>query len=166
MRSINVILAVVISLCCGLLAFEVGLRFLGRGPQATINQFDPVTGWSKKPGATSRRETAEFDVRYEINSLGLRDSDNTSYAKPAGTYRVLCLGDSFTLGYTVDEHDLFAAQRVAVQHHRPFEVHRGAVVGAQRDDVVDECFRRLGQFQKLHIIRADFRVVIRQHLER
>ncbi len=110
MRFINVILAIVVSLVCGLLVLEGGLRLMGRGPQATINQFDPLTGWSKKPGATSTRKTPEFNVRYEINALGLRDSDTTSYAKPAGTYRVLCLGDSFTLGYTVDEHDLFVEQ--------------------------------------------------------
>ncbi len=110
MRFINVILAIVISLACGILVLEGGLRLMGRGPKTTINQFDPLTGWSKRPGAVSTRETSEFNVRYEINALGLRDSDTTSYAKPEGTYRVLCLGDSFTLGYTVDERDLFVEQ--------------------------------------------------------
>ncbi len=110
MRIVNVILAILISLACGLLALEGGLRLLGRGPQETINRFDPITGWSKIPGASSRRSTSEFDVRYEINALGLRESHTLSYAKPAGTYRVLCLGDSFTLGYTVDERDLFVDQ--------------------------------------------------------
>ncbi len=110
MRFLNVILAIVVSLVCGILVLEGGLRLMGRGPQATINQFDPITGWSKRPGAVSTRKTPEFNVRYEINALGLRDSDTTSYARPEGTCRVLCLGDSFTLGYTVNEHDLFVEQ--------------------------------------------------------
>ena len=110
MRSINILLALLVSLICGALVLEGGLRLMGRGPKSTINQFDPLTGWSKKPGAIGQRKTPEFNVTYKINALGLRDSDTTSYAKPAGTFRVLFLGDSFTLGYTVDEHDLFIEQ--------------------------------------------------------
>jgi hypothetical protein len=100
----------VISLLCGALVLEGGLRLMGRGPTSTINRFDPITGWSKQPGALGHRKTNEFDVSYQINALGLRDADTTSYDKPAGTFRVICLGDSFTLGYTVDEHDLFVEQ--------------------------------------------------------
>src|SRR5690349_11822526 len=110
MRFINILLAILVSLLCGALVLEGGLRLMGRGPTTTINRFDPLTGWSKKPGAVGKRKTPEFDVTYQVNALGLRDSDTTSYAKPAGTYRVLCLGDSFTLGYTVAEHDLFLEQ--------------------------------------------------------
>jgi hypothetical protein len=110
MRALNIFLALVVSLICGALVLEGGLRLMGRGPKPTINRFDPTTGWSKKPGAVGHRKTPEFDVTYKINELGLRDSDTTAYAKPAGTYRVLFLGDSFTLGYTVEEHDLFVEQ--------------------------------------------------------
>ncbi|HUR29472.1 MAG TPA: DUF5989 family protein [Planctomycetota bacterium] len=110
MRFINILLAILVSLLCGALVLEGGLRLMGRGPTATINRFDPLTGWSKKPGAVGKRKTPEFNVKYEVNELGLRDSDTTSYAKPAGTFRVLCLGDSFTLGYTVEAHDLFLEQ--------------------------------------------------------
>ena len=94
MRSINILLAILVSLICGVLVLEGGLRLMGRGPNPTINQFDPITGWSKKPGAIGHRKTPEFDVTYKINALGLRDSDATSYTKPAGTYRVVFLGDS------------------------------------------------------------------------
>jgi len=110
MRAINVFLAILISLLCGVLVLEGGLRLLGRGPTTTINRFDPITGWSKKPGAVGHRKTDEFNVSYKVNELGLRDPDTNSHAKPAGTYRVVFLGDSFTLGYTVDEHDLFVEQ--------------------------------------------------------
>ena len=110
MRFINILLAVLVSLVCGALVLEGGLRLLGRGPKPTINRYDDATGWSKRPDSRTRRKTSEFDVTYEINGLGLRDQSTTSHAKPPGTFRVLCLGDSFTLGYTVDEHDLFVEQ--------------------------------------------------------
>ncbi|MEO6709087.1 MAG: hypothetical protein ABIP42_05870, partial [Planctomycetota bacterium] len=110
MRAINILLALLVSLLCAALVLEGGLRLMGRGPKSTINQFDPLTGWAKKPGAVGKRKTSEFNVTYKVNALGLRDSDTTAYAKPAGTFRVVCLGDSFTLGYTVSEHDLFVEQ--------------------------------------------------------
>jgi len=80
------------------------------GPQPTINRFDPELGWSKTPSSKAERKTREFDVTYTINSLGLRDDEMASPKKPAGTYRVLMLGDSFVLGYTVDRKDLFVDQ--------------------------------------------------------
>ena len=46
-------------------------------------------------------------MHYEINALGLRDDEMASTAKPAGTFRVLMVGDSFVQGYTVERSDLF-----------------------------------------------------------
>lgn len=110
MRALNVLLSIVISLALALVVLEVGLRLIGLGPQPSIQRFDPELGWSKTPGAKGRRETREFDVTYEVNALGLRDDPMSSPQKPAGTYRVVMLGDSFVLGYTVDRHDLFVDQ--------------------------------------------------------
>lgn len=110
MRALNVLLAILISLLMGALALEGGLRLIGLGPPNTINKFDPHTGWSKKPDARGTRKSAEFDVAYELNGLGLRDDAMDSPAKPEGTFRVVMLGDSFTLGYTVQRKDLFVDQ--------------------------------------------------------
>jgi hypothetical protein len=110
MRALNVLLSIVVSIVLALAVFEVGLRLLGMGPQPTINRFDPDLGWSKTPSSKAERKTREFDVTYEINSLGLRGDEMPSPAKPEGTYRVLMLGDSFVLGYTVDRRDLFVDQ--------------------------------------------------------
>ncbi|MBU0753602.1 MAG: SGNH/GDSL hydrolase family protein, partial [Planctomycetes bacterium] len=92
-----------------LLVLEGGLRLMGKGPKTTINEFHPKMGWVKTPNTTARHHTSEFDITYKINALGLRDDANLSKDKPiAGEKRILCLGDSFTLGYTVDRENLFA----------------------------------------------------------
>jgi hypothetical protein len=67
-----------------------------------ISRFHPVLGWDKPPGGESRIRRNEFDVLIQINARGLRGPDY-DYAKPAGTRRVLILGDSFAEGYYVDE---------------------------------------------------------------
>ena len=107
MRAINVLLAILVSAAIGLLVFEGGLRIIGMGPPDTLNRFDAATGWSKKPNYSLERRGNEFHATFETNELGLRDDPMSSPAKPAGTFRVVMLGDSFTLGYTVDRKDLF-----------------------------------------------------------
>ncbi|MDP6762868.1 MAG: DUF5989 family protein [Planctomycetota bacterium] len=110
MRALNVLLSIAVSLLLCALTLEGGLRVIGMAPAKTINRFDPATGWSKRPGATARKSTREYDVTFRINDLGLRDDTMESPAKPAGAFRVLCLGDSFTLGYTVERANLFVDQ--------------------------------------------------------
>ena len=49
---------------------------------------------------------ADGCVEYRFNRFGMRDRDDLTLAKPAGTRRVVCLGDSFTLGWGVrQEHN-------------------------------------------------------------
>ncbi len=110
MRAINVLLAILVSLFIALGVFEVGMRFIGFAPTKTLNQFDDTLGWVKRPDASTSRSTSEFDVTFTVNSLGLRDDPLETPTKPAGVFRVICLGDSFTLGYTVERGDLFVDQ--------------------------------------------------------
>ena len=86
MRGINVLLAILVSVFLGLAVFEGGLRLLPQfRPVDQINQFDSKLGWSKKPNYVAERSTAEFDVTFEINSLGLRDDPMESTAKEPNT---------------------------------------------------------------------------------
>lgn len=94
-----------VSLALAVLALEGTLRLFGFSPRATMNRFDSRLGWTKAPSASIRRRTAELDVRLETNSRGLREDESVDYAKPAGTTRILLVGDSFTLGYTVNRPD-------------------------------------------------------------
>jgi lysophospholipase L1-like esterase len=48
-------------------------------------------------------------VTYEINGFGLRGPD-VSISKPPGTFRVICLGDSFTFGEGVRLADTYPAR--------------------------------------------------------
>lgn len=52
------------------------------------------------PNTSCRSKTQEWDIDFNVNSLGLRDYEY-SFEKREGTYRILMLGDSFTEGYGV-----------------------------------------------------------------
>ena len=82
MRAFNVLLSVLISLAMGLSVFEGGLRLIGFAPTESITQFDESLGWKKRPNASVRRSTSEFDIELKTNSIGLRD-DEISEEKPA-----------------------------------------------------------------------------------
>jgi len=72
------------------------------GPARPISRYDAQLGWDKPPNGEQRIQRSEFDVTIRTNSKGLRGPER-EYAKPAGTRRVLILGDSFGEGYYVEE---------------------------------------------------------------
>ena len=61
-----------------------------------------MLGWRKTPGAEVAYERREYSVRYRVNSRGLRGPER-GYEKPAGTPRVLALGDSFVEAFMADD---------------------------------------------------------------
>ena len=71
-------------------------------PPLPLSRYHAVLGWDKTPGASQNVHRSEFDITLQFNSKGLRGPER-DYAKPAGTRRVLILGDSFAEGYYVDE---------------------------------------------------------------
>lgn len=105
--------AVGIGLAVGLLLCEIVLRIacpmaLRPGPES-MEAFvvpDAAIGWVGRPNARSETHS-DPDFRHEIslNSRGLRNRE-TSYARDARR-RILCLGDSFTLGLGVESRDAF-----------------------------------------------------------
>jgi hypothetical protein len=109
MNRLNQILACIVSLAMLLLVIEGGLRLIGFSPRPTMNVFDAKLGWKKQPNAEIRRRTSEFDVTLATNSRGLREDESVAYEKPPGVKRILMVGDSFTLGYTVEAADTIPA---------------------------------------------------------
>ena len=94
MARLGVVLLVLLSTVFGLVLVEVALRLLPessgkRSPFTT----DPVLHHRLRPNAVTRVRGVEFTT----NSLGLRDREVTR-EKPAGVFRILMLGDSFTEG--------------------------------------------------------------------
>ena len=72
-----------------------------------VHVWDKQMSLRQIPGSKGRIVTPEFTTKVLINSKGLRDREY-KYAKPPGTRRILCLGDSFKLGYGVEADQTFA----------------------------------------------------------
>ena len=108
--SKRILLLTVVSLL-GILVLEGVVRLIE--PREVLRAFfmtpDPVLHHKFIPNGTGRHKTLEFDVRYAINSLGMRERE-VPRDKPAGTHRILMLGDSFTEGNGVEVGDAFPAQ--------------------------------------------------------
>lgn len=109
MKRVHQALACVVTFVLLLLVVEGGLRLMGFSPRPTMNRFDPELGWTKTPNASIRRRTGEFDVLLETNSRGMREPEERGYARTEGRARILLVGDSFTLGYTVDRSETISA---------------------------------------------------------
>jgi hypothetical protein len=58
------------------------------------------------PNSYSRLEQRDFSYIQRVNNFGLRGRD-VVVPKPAGTYRILMLGDSFTMGKGVQDDETF-----------------------------------------------------------
>lgn len=125
---------ILLGLLVGLLLAEIGLRLL---PEQMLNQMialhpiryalyqtDPNIGWRLRPNAEYIYQHDGVEVPVKINSLGLHDIEHT-YDKPAGVYRILILGDSFTEGVQVPLADNFSRrlEDCLNQHYQqPIEV--------------------------------------------
>jgi hypothetical protein len=88
-----------------LVALDVGVRVFVLPSKSHNNLFvvhDAVLGWKLRPGASVTHHEEEFTAHETIGSLGFRTADRP-FAKPAGTKRVVVVGDSHSEAYTVDD---------------------------------------------------------------
>lgn len=108
------LILVVVSILVGLGISEAALRLFASdlagepttGNQYLFYQFDPVLGWSNKPGTKGVFERREFSYNVDINSEGLRGRE-VERRKPPGVKRVAVLGDSFTWGIGASDDELY-----------------------------------------------------------
>ena len=72
-------------------------------------QYDPDLGWGHRP---SVRVTDLYGEHRDLttNARGMRALEEYTDEVPAGRYRIVCAGDSFTLGYGVDDHATYEAE--------------------------------------------------------
>ena len=102
----NILIAFLgIGVALGLL--EMGARFLPTPFAGDSNPADtswPHTGWRGKPYYQTTVATGDTVHNLALNSLGMHDTEH-SQAKPANTFRILMLGDSFVQAIQVSEGD-------------------------------------------------------------
>lgn len=86
------------------------LRYLGslESPESYHGLWaaHPTRGWALRPGASSQPRTLDYQTRVDTNSKGWRDVEH-EYAKPAGTFRIVVLGDSFMEAHQVELEESF-----------------------------------------------------------
>jgi hypothetical protein len=73
----------------------------GAMAERLYTQFDPELGWVGKPNVYLK-DVYGPRIYLRTDSRGFRSSQEFTARVPAGKWRVICSGDSFTLGYGVD----------------------------------------------------------------
>jgi lysophospholipase L1-like esterase len=143
-RSRSALVLLVGGLLVGVILSEVGFRVARRfvcTGQATnrLWEVDSEFGWAHRPHAAGwlwhcRGREFEWRVFSRINAQGLRDVEH-AYAKPAGTTRILLLGDSVTEAVQVPLEQTFARHLEAGLRARgaTVEVVNAGVVGYGTD---------------------------------
>ena len=124
---------------------EVILRIFGVGanpknlnfllnPELSYPQFylkDKNLFWKFRPNQTIQSDFFVEGV-YQINSYGLRDVE-FSREKPAGTFRVMCLGNSCTFGWRVKSDETYPKQLEKLLNtdldYKKYEVINAGVTG-------------------------------------
>ena len=108
-RTLTALLKLVCA--CGLLLvlLELGTRLLVPVDRFEYipNTYDRVVGIRQIPGARGFIACPEYEITLCISAQGLRDR-RFELPTPAGTHRLLCLGDSFTNGFGVTPEQTFA----------------------------------------------------------
>ena len=90
------------TLVLALLVFELICRGLAIDFNPNpVWRFHPTLGWTQEKSMVSERTIDGDRVRIETNAMGFRDIDHT-VRKPAGTRRIIVLGDSFSEASQVD----------------------------------------------------------------
>lgn len=69
---------------------------------------DSVIGFKYKPNSSAYEKGREYNALYQINSLGLRDREYV--AKKQGVFRILLLGDSFSVSHGLPIEDSLSRQ--------------------------------------------------------
>jgi hypothetical protein len=76
--------------------------------QMNIFKLDDVIGFTYKPNVTTYEKGREYNALYKINSIGLRDREYGP--KRSGVFRVLLLGDSFSVSHGIPIEDSLSRQ--------------------------------------------------------
>jgi hypothetical protein len=127
-RVLLILLGLLVPLALAEVAFRVaGAVLPGDYQTVSFAEAHPEFGRRNRPGA-GWKKTSEFTSWIEINSKGLRGAE-IDYPKPAGEYRVLVVGDSFTFAEQVNQQETFT-QRLEDRLNAEGAGHRYRVLNA------------------------------------
>jgi hypothetical protein len=120
-------------------------------------RFDPELGWSNVPGVRIP-DMYGPGIGLTVNAQGFRGAEDVEPQVPEGRVRVVCSGDSFTLGYGVADDETWCA-RLAARDPRLETVNMGQ--GGYGIDQAWLWYRRDGATleHRIHVfafIRVDF----------
>jgi hypothetical protein len=93
--------------------WEAWTRFERPIQERHHTRYDSELGWVNEPGMSDPDLYAP-GRGITTNSQGFRNTRDFPVEVPAGRLRVICAGDSFTLGYGVDDSDSWPAQLAAL----------------------------------------------------
>ena len=107
------------------------------------------------PGLTEIYHTKEFDAVLKISAQGLRNPI-VPVPKPENNYRILALGDSFTLGFGVDNEDTWARKLEGSLSlpGKKVEVINAGVSGMDLEAEIDVCKAYLPLFDPDMVLLA------------
>jgi hypothetical protein len=102
-----------VSVALGLLACEALVRYLRpqllyRYPQGLYVN-DAELGYRLNPGFSDVFETPEYTTHVHVNNQGLRE-DREYGPKEPDVFRILAIGDSFTMGHSVEAPETFVKE--------------------------------------------------------
>jgi len=109
------VIGLILASLAAVLLLELLVRLLRLAPplETRYDYFaaDPVLPFKPKPNTTLQGGSigGEFSFEHAHNSLGLRDREHAR-PKPAGSFRILILGDSFTYGIGAAVEDGYPAR--------------------------------------------------------
>lgn len=160
-RVRKLLLALGLGLLLAAVLAEVGVLLIA-GEQPKFPRHVVGAPWGlrmNEPGASYRHKSRDVNVRFAINSHGLREDREYPYEKPPGTKRILCLGDSFTIGYEVSLPECFAKvmEQELVTTGRSVEVLNAGISGFS---TAEECLyleRELYRYSPDVIVVAFFK---------
>lgn len=129
-------LGVAIALAIGEATVRLVLpQLLYRFPQGMFVN-DPELGYRLTPNFSGVSSTAEYRTTIKTNSVGFRENREFT-VKASSTYRVLALGDSFTMGVGVEAEEAMAkvVESLAAERRvkRPIQVINAGVPGYNTD---------------------------------
>jgi hypothetical protein len=99
--AVLAVILIAIEGLAGYLSFANALAHAPDLAERRHTRYDAELGWSNVPN-TSIANMYGPGVRLHINGQGFRSDRDFTRDVPAGKLRIICSGDSFTLGYGVD----------------------------------------------------------------